>query len=207
MPPPSVLADTRATPKHGFTDVRADLDARRKVAVEYLAAVEVRLVADAADLVDQLLRFRVQRLTVRVAVRRVGRLQRQFAQALQAVGHRTERTFSGLCQGDSVAGISHGNVQAPHLRRESSRNGQPCGVVSCAVDAEPEDSRARACVFAFWVVFWFRCAINETDVGVDNLSHRLTPIANQSWSKEPFGSVVPSQMRYSDLLTADPETF
>ena len=56
-------------------------------------------------------------------------LDRQFAHALQGVGHRGERAFSGLRQRDAVVGVADRDVDAADLRVHPVGDRQAGGVV------------------------------------------------------------------------------
>ncbi|MNY28189.1 hypothetical protein D3C86_1621490 [compost metagenome] len=78
----------------------------------------------------------VVRLTVFGAWRAVRGSQSQGTHFLQDVGGFLHRAFSGLCDGDTVAGVLDGSAQAVDLAGQTVGDLQASGVVFSAVDAQ-----------------------------------------------------------------------
>ncbi|MNN07311.1 hypothetical protein D3C81_1201350 [compost metagenome] len=78
----------------------------------------------------------VVRLTVFGAWRAVRGSQSQGTHFLQDVGGFLHRAFSGLCDGDTVAGVLDGSAQAVDLAGQTVGDLQASGVVFSAVDTQ-----------------------------------------------------------------------
>ncbi len=74
----------------------------------------------------------------------VGRLDGEFAHALEVVADGAECAFGGLDHGDAVVGVADGLGVAFDHRGHAIRDGQPGGVVFGAVDAQPRGEPLQA---------------------------------------------------------------
>ena len=88
------------------------------------------------DLRGQLLHFLVDRGSVGVRVGVVKALHGQFPNALQIAANHVERTLCRLGEGDAVIGISLSDGTAPNARGKPLSDGEACGVVPSAVNAQ-----------------------------------------------------------------------
>src|SRR5690606_29242792 len=106
----------------------------------------------------------------------VGRLYRQFADTLQVVVHGTQCAFSGLGQGDTVTGVTHGYVQTFDLRGETGRNGQTGGVVFGAVNTQTRRQTLQRLLVGRLRFVQVTLGVNGRNVGVNNLRHSVSPV-------------------------------
>ena len=70
-------------------------------------AVPLGVIGNLHDLLLQLLELKIQITALIIAIRIVDRFDRQFAHALQRVGHLLGRALGGLHQRNRVAGVTH----------------------------------------------------------------------------------------------------
>src|SRR5450830_52700 len=105
-------------------------------AVQQVQAVEAGRFGDAVDFVLELADFRLDRGTVLVRVRTVGRLHSQVTHTLQQIRCRVQAAFSGLSQRDAVVGVTGCDVVAVDLRGHAASDRHTCCVVFGAVDTQ-----------------------------------------------------------------------
>jgi hypothetical protein len=110
------------------------------------------------------------------AVRRVARLHRQFAHALQRVADLADRPLGRLRQRHGVVGVAHGHVHAAHLRLQAFGDGEAGGVVLGAVDAQARGQALHRGGLAGLAGREIALRVQRHHVGVDGRSHDETPL-------------------------------
>ena len=190
----------------GLVGVGADLeDGRGEGTIEHLATVKFRRAGDAVQFGSQRVDFVVERLTVAGAVRGVGRLHSQHADALQNVGRGFQRAFGGLRQRDTVVGVAPGLVRADDLCAEAFGNGQTGGVVLGAVDAQTGREALKGNGQCATSPTQVALRVQGGDVGVDDLCLRhfvlllkrglITPANGALLCCLPIRGTLPSSMQ------------
>ncbi len=106
----------------------------REAAIEQGHRVELRLSCDPIDLIDQLIHFQLDRLTIGGRVRVVRCLHRELTHPLQARGDALHATLGRLRQRNAIGRITDRLVITANLRRRPLGNGQARRIVFGAVD-------------------------------------------------------------------------
>jgi len=99
--------------------------------------VELGLCGDTINFVQALSHFSLNRSQIRIRVRTVSSLHRQFANTLQVVVDFVQRAFRRLGDGDAIIRVTGGLRQALDVGREAVGDGLTCSVVLGAVDTQP----------------------------------------------------------------------
>lgn len=120
----------------GVAVVDADLERNVDILRQHIEVVEACLVGNALDFSQVLVDLGLDGLKVVEREGAVLRLDRQFADALQAAAHFTQRAFDGLRQRNAVVGVARRLVLPTELGGEMAGDRFAGGVVRRVVDAQ-----------------------------------------------------------------------